>query len=184
MRIISRPPTKWIGGIKHCVQFYESDNLLADSIIDFTKLGDTAIIVATPEHRKTIEKKIKLRDQNYNKKIHTQYLFLDASQTLATFMVNGMPDPVAFPKTVKAIIDVASSGNRKVRIFGEMVAILWKEGNTEAALKLESLWNDLQKAETFLLMCAYPMSNVKIDEGNADDLSRICNHHSGISSID
>jgi signal transduction histidine kinase len=39
-----------------------------------------------------------------------------------------------------------------------MVALLWAEGNLEAAIQLEQLWNDLAQTHSFELLCAYPMS--------------------------
>jgi two-component system CheB/CheR fusion protein len=40
-----------------------------------------------------------------------------------------------------------------------MVALLWAEGNRDAAIRLEELWNDLARRETFALLCAYPISH-------------------------
>lgn len=45
-----------------------------------------------------------------------------------------------------------------VRIFGEMVAVLWAEGKTRTAIRLEELWDELATRHAFSLLCAYPMS--------------------------
>jgi hypothetical protein len=42
-------------------------------------------------------------------------------------------------------IRLASRGreNATVRAYGEMVDLLWKDGLEEAAIRLETLWNEL-----------------------------------------
>ena len=39
-----------------------------------------------------------------------------------------------------------------------MVAILWAQGRAAAAMRLEDMWNDLQRQVAFPLLCAYPLS--------------------------
>lgn len=53
-----------------------------------------------------------------------------------------------------SVISRAAEGRPRVRIFGEMVALLWAEGMNDAALGLEGLWNDLRKLRPFSLLCA------------------------------
>ena len=41
-----------------------------------------------------------------------------------------------------------------------MVAVLWAEGYTRAALRLEELWNKLVTEQSLALLCAYPMAKL------------------------
>jgi hypothetical protein len=82
---------------------------------------------------------------------------LDASATLGLFMRNGWPDEGLFLKVIGQIIQ-AAQGNKPVRIYGEMVAVLWAEGNALAAIHLERLWNKLGSQRNFTLLCGYPSS--------------------------
>lgn len=50
----------------------------------------------------------------------------------------------------------ARNGNYGLTVFGEMVALLWAQGNKQGALELEALWNDVLSERTFYLHCAYP----------------------------
>src|ERR1700716_1232266 len=47
------------GSADHFVMFYEADSFLVDGVVDFIgpalKVGERAIVVATPEHRASIE---------------------------------------------------------------------------------------------------------------------------------
>jgi signal transduction histidine kinase len=58
-----------------------------------------------------------------------------------------------------------------------MVALLWIEGNADAAIRLEELWNDLARTHAFSLRCAYPMSSFCRGE-HGDLLLKICAEHS------
>jgi hypothetical protein len=48
---------------------------------------------------------------------------------------------------------------RTIRAYGEMVNVLWKDGLTAAAIRLETLWNELAKSHDFKLLCSYSMGN-------------------------
>ena len=66
-----------------------------------------------------------------------------------------------------------------VRAFGEMVALLWAEGNHAAAIRLEGLWNELQKSHSFSLFCAYPMGEL-CEEKFSGAHDSICSVHSRV----
>jgi signal transduction histidine kinase/CheY-like chemotaxis protein len=57
--------------------------------------------------------------------------------------------------------------------------LLWEQGNTEAALRLEALWNDLRKTHSFVLYCAYPM-RACAGETLADPVKEVCANHSRV----
>jgi len=75
-----------------------------------------------------------------------------------------------------SIFDRAKDKGRKVRIFGEMVAILWGRGLFTATIRLEQLWNDLGSRFSFSLFCAYPLSLFANDR-EAHDLLQVCAQH-------
>src|SRR6185295_19412026 len=106
-------------------------------------------------------------------------VFLDATDTLSKFLADGSPSPWRFNEIVGDIIERAETGRNRVRIFGEMVAQLWAEGNCDGAIQLEELWNDLQKTHPFLLFCAYPMNGL-IGEAHVEPLTRVCAGHSRV----
>lgn len=172
-----------IGDGEHVVQFYESDPFLVGSVSNFIAAGlaagDWAIVVATRVHRNAIHRK--LRAQGCNVELargRGQYVALDAAETLAKFMVDGVPDAQLFHEVIgKLVAEVAR--DHRLRAFGEMVALLWAQDNREAAIRLEELWNDLGKAHSFALLCAYPMHGFGSDslEGS---FSSVCTCHSRV----
>ena len=65
-----------------------------------------------------------------------------------------------------------------MRAFGEMVAVLWGNGQCAAAIVLEVMWNHLQSAEQYPLFCAYPRSSFGNDASAS--IQSVCAAHSRI----
>jgi uncharacterized small protein (DUF1192 family) len=57
-----------------------------------------------------------------------------------------------------------------------MVALLALEGNEQATIELEELWNELQTVREFRLFCAYPMEALA-DESLSNLVQRVCAAH-------
>jgi len=172
----------------HSVQFYFEDRLLIEGLAGLiaTALvsGDAAIVIATKVHRETLARELKDRDLDTTRAIADgRFVCLDASETLARIMLNGMPDAERFSHLVGGLITSARTAARSEQdglvIFGEMVAILWEEGKHQAAIRLEELWNDLATQYAFSLRCAYPMNGFHKQE-HAESFARICAEHSSV----
>jgi PAS domain S-box-containing protein len=108
---------------------------------------------------------------------------LDASETLARIVLNGMPEPERFSRLMGGLITKARAAAKSEQvglvIFGEMVALLWAEGKHQAAIRLEELWNDLAAQYSSSLRCAYPMNGFHERE-HADSFAKICAAHSSV----
>ncbi|HLO01147.1 MAG TPA: ATP-binding protein [Pyrinomonadaceae bacterium] len=159
------PRVDWaqMGERDHFVQFYEADGFLLNSLSGFIGNALTsdegALVIATRQHRDELDELLHTNGVDLSRaRSRGQYVSLDADETLARFMIDGMPEPGRFHKVMGSVISSVTDGRSRLRAFGEMVALLWIEGNHAAALKVEELWNDLQKAHSFSLFCAYPMN--------------------------
>jgi signal transduction histidine kinase/ActR/RegA family two-component response regulator len=147
---------------EHFVQFYESDGFLLNSLSGFIGTainnGAPAVVVATKAHRDGLDELMRANGLDLTNALATgQYVPLDAAETLSKFMIEGLPEPRRFNEVLGGVMTSVADGRSRVRAFGEMVALLWAEGNHAGAIRLEELWNDLQKAHSFSLFCAYPM---------------------------
>jgi len=152
-----------ISETSHFVQFYEDDEFLINQVRNFLSQGDSAIVVATLDHIKRLEDGLKVYGLELDAARKSgQYISLDASVALSKFIVEGMPDPKLFFELFGGVLSRAHKKSR-IRVFGEMVALLWVEGNQEAAIYLEELWNELQKIHNFSLACAYPITDFNQD---------------------
>lgn len=143
---------------RHIVQYYEHDAFLVDQLAAYftgpLHAGAAGVVITTPMHQALLEARLQADGVPAG-----AIQFLDAHATLAKFMVAGSPDPVLFQNTIRSVLAAARrAGNGHVAAFGEMVAILWSEGNSGAALSLEQLWEEILRHEAFDLFCAYPMN--------------------------
>jgi len=161
------PRSDWaeMGHGEHFVQFYEADGFLLNSLSGFIgkaiNAGDGAVVVATKARRNGLDELLQANGLDVTSaKARGRYVSLDAAETLSKFMVDGAPEPGRFHEYMGGVITSVADDRSRVRAFGEMVALLWAEGNHAAAIRLEELWNDLQQAHSFSLFCAYPMNGL------------------------
>ncbi len=150
----------------HAVRFYDSPGSLCRIVADFLseglRDGQPALVIATPEHRAGIEAAFRAQNVEVGAlQASGELILLDAEQTLAAFMVDGMPDAKRFQAMATEVIQGACRGRTgcKVRAYGEMVDVLWKQGQSVAAISLEILWNKLAATQDFSLLCGYAMGN-------------------------
>ena len=179
-------PMDWrdLGTSDHVILVYEADAHLVDAVSRFVSTGlaagEAAIVVATPPHREQLDARLRAHGVDLATACaQGQYIALDAAETLAQFMVDGWPDAQRFADVVGDIIARTGSRYPHVRVFGEMVALLWAAGHGDATLHLEALWHDLLKTYTFPLLCAYPIRGF-VKGAHAQQFLTICAAHSHV----
>jgi hypothetical protein len=151
----------------HAVQFYGDDDSLFTTVAGFLSQGfvdgHPAIVIATPEHRQSILEHLRGRLIDVEKAQQSgSLILLDAQNTLDLFMEDGMPDADRFEGSVGKLIGDMLEGREDrvlIRAYGEMVDVLWKKGSSDAAIRLEMLWNRLAQRFGFALLCGYSMGN-------------------------
>ena len=167
-------------GTFHAVRFYDSPEslcrIVAGFLADGLRTGEPALMIATPGHRVGIVEALRARRFDVEAlEAAGDLLLLDAEDLLATFMVEGMPDAERFKVVGFQIIERACRGrtNCTIRAYGEMVDVLWKQGQAVAAIRLEMLWNTLGASKDFSLLCGYAMGNFY----KGSQQHEICGHH-------
>lgn len=161
----------------HLVQVYTDTDFLVDAVAEYLasglRAGEGAIVVARPDNRKRFLNALEARGVRPGDALR----MLDAGETLDSFMVDGMPQWTAFHGACGGAIAELRLRYPAVRVYGEMVDILWQRGERTAALRLEDFWNELGKLQTFSLLCAYRMDPLDADTyGGA--LQSVCHCHS------
>jgi signal transduction histidine kinase len=181
--IISKPH-------RHAVQFYESDEYLVNLVTEFVAAGlrhrHPAVIIATEAHRHGFLAGLSGRGIDVKAVRESGDLtLLDARETLDLFMWDGMPDRAAFKASVGRTAErlVRHAGDGHLRAYGEMVNLLWEDGNPAGAVALEELWNELGNELDFSLLCAYAMTNFS-DAGHGTQFERICATHTHVLPMD
>jgi hypothetical protein len=150
--------------------------------------GGAAVIIADGPHRRGFADYLESHGIDLSRVTNQgRWLALDASKTLAEFMVGEFPDPGRFFTLIGGILDRLTSavvlhGSARAPIiaYGEMVAVLWEEGNQRASLRLEKLWNELGNARAFHLSCGWPLRFFSTPS-DALAVDQICAEHTQIS---
>jgi hypothetical protein len=167
-------------GHEHLVEFYENEQFLVDSVTDYVAAGlrrdGAVIVVATPEHRAAFADAIDDAGVDLATARHERrYLAIDAAEMLETFMVAGAPDPDRFRAAVIPLLESVAARGLDVRVYGEMVALLWVAGDITSTIALEDLWNTLAVTHAFSLLCGYPIS--AFDVQSQTSFEHICGRH-------
>ena len=166
----------------HVVQFYEADERLLVAnvsryLAEGLTRGDSALIVATEGHQAAFLAGLEELGTDVTAALGTGRLtLLDGEKTLAQFLVNEYPDADRFERVIGSTLRQALeySNGSGLRVYGEMVGILWKARQYPAAIRLEQLWNKLRKSYDFDLFCAYSIDIFDKQLGILDAL--LCAH--------
>ena len=169
---------------EHIVQVYQDEGFLAEAVVEYVRTGmqggQAAILIVTGEHRAAFEKALAAAGADPAGAIRRgQLVFLDAAETLAAFMRDGMPDWTEFHAAVGGMIAALRLEYPAVRAYGEMVDILWQQGSRDAAARLEAHWNELMRLQTFSLFCAYAMDNLDA-ASYGGPLESVCRCHTHV----
>jgi PAS domain S-box-containing protein len=176
------------GELSHMVQFSESDEALCNVIAEFVAPGlvggEPAVVIATEPHRRALTARLGAQGIDVEgARAAERLVLLDAEETLSRFMVGTEPDSGLFERAVGPVLDRLASahGAGRVRAYGEMVDVLWRGGNPEAAIRVEEMWNNLRKDRSFALLCACVTASFYDDPGS---LQRVCRSHTHVNAAD
>jgi anti-sigma regulatory factor (Ser/Thr protein kinase) len=176
------------GAGDHVVLFYERDEDLVRSVRDYllgaVEAGQAAVVIATEDHRRAFERQLQAAGVDLVELVgRGNVQMLDAAGTLSGFYTDGQVDHEAFIAVLGAALRQATGGGRRVRLYGEMVALLWEAGDVPAAIELEGLWNNLLRDVPSTLFCAYPSESVS-GSRHRDALREVCGLHTSVLSRD
>ena len=150
---------------EHVAQLYgRDDQLLARNVGRYAtnglRQGDGVLLIAIPEHAEAVLQQLRAESADVAAALDAKRLvILDARRTLDGFLVDGEPNRREFQRMVGDVLEAvrAQSVSGKVRAFGEMVGLLWNDGQCAAAVRLEEYWNELLTGSSVSLFCGYPI---------------------------
>jgi hypothetical protein len=153
----------------HVVYLYGTDEELVDRlesyVTDGWAHGQRTILFAKHERAKALRLRLATWDLQDQVEIH------DATWALQQFVRDGRPQQDLFDRLVRHTLARHAPGS--VRLYGEMVAVLWQRGDVTAALELEELWNGFLAETPLPLLCAYP----EHDLASPVDHAAVCRAH-------
>jgi hypothetical protein len=165
----------------HVVQFYDADDELTEPVASFLaeaiRGGGAAVVIADPGHRAGFAQALAARGIAVAAARRGGMLIeQDAARTLARLAARQGLDPAAFDTVIGALLRTARRRGGPVRVYGEMVGLLWRRNQTGRALALESLWNELGSREQFSLFCSYPQPKPQ----HADAVRQVAGLHPAV----
>jgi hypothetical protein len=171
----------------HAVQFFESDESLCPIVAQFVGegfvAGEPAVIIAPQPYRQQIVRELSIRNFDL-KKLQSpggDLLLLDAQGMLSTFMEKEKPTTLRFTNSIVGVYERVCRGRKNctVRLYGQMVDLLWQGGFDDAANRVEQLWNRLAGQHALSLLCGFARHNFNDAASEA-----ICRHHTHVISPD
>ena len=168
----------------HLVHFNDGDEELVADVAEFFRAGlesgEGAVLVATAAHQVGIVKALRVSGID-----PSPIVALDAGDTLQRILdrSGSALEATALRRVVSDALDraAARAAVRHVRVFGEMVALLWERGQVPLAMELESEWNGLARGPIpFTLLCGYRLPAVTEDPAAAARFFDVCGYHTAV----
>lgn len=184
---MARPNSSWLAETpagRHVAQFHRDAESMAGSAYTFLegglRRGNSVVVIATPAHTDLFLARLSagtlhhaaLRDSG-------QLEFLDAATLLQQFTSNDMPEWARFRATLAAVLDRVQAVGHGMRVYADFAGMLWQDGNLDAAIRVEELWNALGQLYPFALYCSY-MVDTQSEDSYAGPLEEIGRTHSDI----
>jgi DNA-binding NarL/FixJ family response regulator len=158
---------------KHQVEFYSDDPAFvvgfAHSVEAALKAGNSVILLVTGSHREGILQKLHEHNVDISACIERgSYLAVDVGEVLLTFMRDDVPEPTRFFKVAGDLIAAgaraAAKQRSRVLVCGECASVLWAQGKTDAAVKVEQLCNQLTKLYEIDILCGFTLNSFYCEE--------------------
>lgn len=179
-----------VDGHEHLVGVYDDMDTLVAAIVDLVapgfEAGDGAVVVATEAHRRAVTAGLRERGIDVETQLQRGRLALvDAADLLAAISTPDGPDAARFAEHVGGLIDQVTEGGRGARLYGEMVTLLWNEGDVNGALALEDLWEAYLRERPATLLCGYP-SDAFAHDRSTEAFRAVCDRHTAVvtTSVD
>jgi hypothetical protein len=192
----SHAPEPWDGILAsagprdHIVQLYQDQQFLNRAVCRFAAgaiaNGEGVILVPTSAHWEAFRPRLEVEGVDVKGALaRGQLTVVDADDLLPRFMKDSMPDAPVFLGLAADVIASARGGGQypKVRWWGEMVNVLWEQGNVAASMSLEDQFDRLAKHHEIAIFCSFVMDNFQ-SEVHSRLLPRLGTNHSHLIPVE
>lgn len=147
---------------RHLAQFHRNAASLVNSAFEFleagVRRGQSVLVIAERDHLD------QLLDRLAASKLHSKALtssgqlgMMDAGQMVNEFLTDGLPDWSRFRASLGPVLTRMSPYGRGTRVYSDLAGLLWRTGRSDAAIRIEELWNKLAESYQFSLYCGFLM---------------------------
>lgn len=169
---------------RHLAQFHRDTDALTESAFVFLEAGlrgSNSLLIIGPAER--VEQ---LFDRLATAKFHPKSLadsgqlaVMDSTPIIEQLVSNGDAEFARFRGMLGPVLSRLRAHGRGTRIYGEIASVLWQAGETDAAVRLEDLWNALAGAFSFSLFCGFTM-DTQCEKAYSAPLEELGRTHSDI----
>jgi hypothetical protein len=174
----------------HIVQLYQDQQFLNRAVCRFAAgaiaNGEGVILVPTVAHWEAFRPRLEAEGVNVAEaQDRGQLTVVDADELLPRFMKDAMPDAPVFLGLAADVIATARREARypRVRWWGEMVNVLWEQGNVAASMSLEDQFDRLAQHHEIAIFCSFVMDNFN-SEVHSRLLPRLGQNHSHLIPVE
>lgn len=168
----------------HAAQFYHDDWFLCESVATFVEgalsHNEAAIVVATKSHCDEIKRLLRTRCEDFDH-AHKfgQLTILEAETILPQIQPKGRVEEQLFEKIILSLVDSVLTAFPRVRIYGELVNLLWEQGYADETVALERFWNRAAATRNFDLLCGYSLDGFA-ERKTCEHFQSVCSTHSHV----
>jgi DNA-binding NarL/FixJ family response regulator len=179
-----------IAGSRHAVQFHAGESHFLDEVSRLVhstlRSGEQVVLVSNEATRMGVAGRLQALQMNLAVLAERkQYVATDSALALSRVMHEGRPDAERLAEMIHGLDLLRQAGPHgsrgRLTICGDMSATLCRNGDFEAALELERIWDDLTRELPFLTVCSYPSDCLENAEA-LNLLSSVCAAHGAVAS--
>lgn len=164
---------------RHSAQFHRDADALTESAFVFLEAGlrrstNLLVIAGAQQVDRLFERLAASRFDPGALCDSGQLAVFDAASIIEQFVHEGVAEWAGFRGTLGPILTRLHPQDRRTRVYTEMANVLWEQGNTEAAIRLEDFWNAVAGAYQFSLYCGFRMDTQSVSSyaGPLEELGR------------
>lgn len=185
--LITRSPIEFPHLMKpgdHLIQLYRNESHLTDVVTNYVVpsllSGEGVFIIATEDHLQKFERSLKSAHINTTLlRITRQLVMMNANTTLDKFTENGHLKIAEFQGFVESILQDLRAEYSSIKTYGEMVNVLWSQGNLDSMLEVERVWKDLLKKHEMTLLCSFSLDELSKDKEGVT-FEEVCGCHTHV----
>jgi hypothetical protein len=177
-----------LAGGQHAVQFHMNDRFFLDEVSRFVgsalRSGEPVVVIAGEATRDGLAHRLHAQELDLGRLASRgQFVAHDSAKALSRMMRGGHPDRDVLTEMVNDLertrLASAHRPDCRLTIVGDLNVLLCRNGDVEAAIEVERIWDDLTSGLPFFTVCSYPVNC--FERVGAELFGRVCAAHSAVA---
>ena len=176
-----------VGG-QHTVQFHMNDRYFLDEVSRFVgsalRSGEPVVLIAGEATRDGLAHRLHAQKLDLGRLASRgQFVTHDSATALLRVMHGGHPDRDVMKEMIDGLertrLASAHRPDCRLTIVGDLNVSLCRNGDIEAAIEVEGIWDELSSGLPFFTVCSYPVDC--FERVGAEWFGRVCAAHSAVA---